>query len=182
MPLTRPRITVYCGSRFGGRPTYKHLAEAFGKALAASGLELVYGGGAVGLMGAVADAVLEAGGRVTGVIPRHLARDEIAHGGLSELFVVETMQERKTLMATLAGGFVALPGGIGTLEEIIEMLSWSQLGLHDKPLVLLDVDGYWDPLLALFEHSIGEGFIAPQHAALIERATSVGEAIGMLTA
>jgi len=182
MPLARPRITVYCGSRFGGRPTYRGLAEAFGNALAAGGLELVYGGGAVGLMGVVADAVLEAGGRVTGVIPQHLAREEIAHAGLSEQFVVATMQERKTLMATLAGGFVALPGGIGTLEEVIEMLSWSQLGLHDKPVVLLDCDGYWDPLVALIEHGVSEGFVSPDHAALLQRASSVGEAIALLTA
>ncbi|MEZ6189345.1 MAG: TIGR00730 family Rossman fold protein [Planctomycetota bacterium] len=182
MPLSRPRVTVYCGSRFGGRPAYKALAEGFGQALAAGGLELVYGGGAVGLMGVVADAVLEAGGRATGVIPRHLARAEIAHHGLSELFVVETMQERKTLMATLAGGFVALPGGIGTLEEVIEMLSWTQLGLHDKPVVLLDVDGYWDPLVALVDHGVREGFIAPEHAALLQRAESIGDAIALLTA
>ena len=140
-------------------PAYAEAAHAFGAALAGRGLGLVYGGGRVGLMGAVADAALAAGGSVVGVIPQELVDRELAHGGLTELHVVGSLHERKAVMAELADGFVALPGGFGTLDELLEQLTWSQLGLHAKPIGLLDVEGYWRPLIALARHATDEGFV-----------------------
>ena len=140
-------------------PAYAEAARAFGAALAGRGLGVVYGGGRVGLMGAVADAALAAGGDVVGVIPQALVERELAHGGLTELHVVGSLHERKALMAELADGFVALPGGFGTLDELLEQLTWSQLGLHAKPIGLLDVEGYWRPLIALARHATEEGFV-----------------------
>ena len=140
-------------------PAYAEAARAFGAALAGRGLGLVYGGGRVGLMGAVADAALAAGGSVVGVIPQELVDRELAHGGLTELHVVASLHERKALMAELSDGFVALPGGFGTLDELLEQLTWSQLGLHAKPIGLLDVEGYWRPLIALARHATDEGFV-----------------------
>jgi hypothetical protein len=161
------RVCVFCGSSVGRQPVYADAARALATALLDRGLGLVYGGGSVGLMGTIADAVLAGGGEVIGVLPRGLARKEYAHDGLSELHLVGSMHERKALMASLAGGFVALPGGLGTLEEILEILTWAQLGIHRKPVGLLDVDGYWSGLLALLRHAVAEGFVRPEYAELL---------------
>lgn len=161
------RICVFCGSSPGQQPTYREAARRMGQTLARSGLGLVYGGSKVGLMGALADAALEHGAEVIGVIPQALFEKEVAHTGLSELKVVASMHERKALMASLADGFVALPGGFGTLEEFCEVLTWSQLGLHRKPLGLLNVAGYYTPLLGMFDHAVREGFVRPEHRQMI---------------
>ena len=167
MPEIR-RVCVYCGSRPGVRPAYAEAARALGTLLAEAGIGLVTGGGRVGLMGAVADAVLDAGGEATGVIPQALLDREVGHERMTALRVVRTMHERKAAMADLADAFVALPGGLGTLEEIAEMLTWAQLGLHDKPCGLLDVDGYYAPLVAFVDHAVAEGFVgADGRAALV---------------
>ena len=165
------RVCVFCGSSAGARPVYAEAARAMGRLLAERGIGLVYGGGNVGLMGEVADAVLAGGGEVVGVIPRSLVEREVGHGGLSELRVVGTMHERKAMMADLADGFVALPGGFGTLDELCEILTWSQLGIHAKPCGILNVDGYFDALLALFDHAVAEAFVRPAHRALVLQAT-----------
>lgn len=161
------RICVFCGSSPGLRPAYKQAAQAMGKALALKGIGLVYGGGNVGLMGVVADATLEAGGEVIGVIPQALVDKEVAHTGLKDLRVVGSMHERKALMAELSDAFVALPGGFGTFEEFCEVLTWAQLGLHRKPCGLLNVEGYYDHLISLFNHGVTEQFIRPQHRSLV---------------
>lgn len=160
-------VCVYCGSSMGARPAYAEAARRVGEALGRRGIGLVYGGGRVGLMGVVADAVLAAGGRAVGVIPERLAGPELAHGGLTELHVVAGMHDRKALMARLASGFLALPGGIGTYEEFFEMLTWAALGYHAKPIGLLNVDGYFDPLLRLLDHAVAEGFVRPAHLGLV---------------
>jgi uncharacterized protein (TIGR00730 family) len=163
-------VAVYCGSRFGDSPGYTSAARTLGRLIAERGASVVYGGGRVGLMGVVADAALVAGGRVVGVIPQALMDREVGHAGLAELHVVQTMHERKQLMAERADVFVALPGGIGTLEEIYEVWSWQQLGYHDKPVALLNVEGYYDHLLAFMRVSHERGFVsAPQfHALLVD--------------
>jgi uncharacterized protein (TIGR00730 family) len=161
------RICVFCGASSGRAAGYLELAETVGAGLAQAGIGVVYGGGRVGMMGAVADAALAAGGEVIGVIPRRLVDRELAHPGLTRLHVVETLHERKARMAHLADGFIALPGGLGTLEELAEVASWAQLGLHVKPIGLLGRDGYWDPLLAWLEHAVAEGFVAPEYRALV---------------
>jgi uncharacterized protein (TIGR00730 family) len=153
------RICVYCGSSPGKNPAYSQAAEKLASALCERNIGLVYGGAAVGVMGAVADAVLEAGGRTIGVIPKSLAVKEVAHNGLDELHVVASMHERKAMMAELADGFIALPGGWGTLEEIFEILTWAQLGFHDKPCGLLNIDGYYDGLIGFLENSFTEHFV-----------------------
>jgi hypothetical protein len=158
---------VFCGSNPGRRPEYTEAARALGRALVERGLGLVYGGGKVGLMGIVADTVLAGGGEVVGVIPEALMAREVGHAGLTRMHVVRTMHERKALMADQADGFVALPGGFGTFEEFCEVLTWSQLGFHPKPCGLLNVAGYYDPLLALFDRGVEERFIPPQHRALV---------------
>ena len=160
-------ICVFCGSSNGRRPSYARAARSFGAALAAKGLGLVYGGGSIGLMGVVADAALEGGAPVVGVIPRALARREIAHHGLTRLEVVPTMHASKARMARLSDAFVAMPGGIGTLEELFEVLTWGYLGIHAKPIGLLDVGGYWRPLVRLLDHSVEEGFLRPAHRKLV---------------
>lgn len=161
------RICVFCGSSPGARPAYAAAAREMGRALAERGIGLVYGGGRVGLMGVVADAVLAAGGEAVGVIPDALMRREVGHGGLTELHVVDSMHERKARMADLSDGFVALPGGFGTFEEFCEVLTWSQLGIHPKPCGLLNTAGYYAPLLAMFDHAVSESFVRPQHRALV---------------
>ena len=153
------RVCVFCGASSGRHPAYGEAARSFGAAAAHRGIGVVYGGGRVGLMGAVADAALAAGGEVIGVIPQELVDRELAHGGLSELHVVGSLHERKALMADLSDAFVALPGGFGTLDELMEQLTWSQLGLHAKPIGLLDVEEYWRPLIALARHATEEGFV-----------------------
>lgn len=152
-------ICVYCGSSSGKHPEYTEQAHAFGTEMARRDIALIYGGGNVGLMGVVADAVLAGGGRVVGVIPRQLVELEVAHPGLSELVVVETMHQRKTRMYELSDAFVALPGGFGTMDEMFEMLTWAQLGLHRYPCAFLDVHGYYDNLRAMMDHMVGEGFV-----------------------
>lgn len=161
------RLCVFCGSSPGTRPEYVAAAEQLGRQLAAEGIGLVYGGASVGLMGAVADAVLAQGGEVIGVIPQHLLSKEVAHQTLRDLRVVGSMHERKSLMAELSDGFIALPGGFGTFEEFCEVLTWSQLGLHQKPTGLINTCGYYDPLLAMFDAGVREGFIRPPHRSLV---------------
>lgn len=151
----------------GARDSYVEAARNFGTALGDSGLELVYGGASVGLMGAIANSALAAGGKVTGIIPKALDSREIAHPGLTKLEVVETMLERKARMTELADGFVALPGGGGTLDELFEVFTWAQLGMHSKPIVLYQIDGYFDALLQFVQHSVNEGFISKSHGGLL---------------
>ncbi len=173
------RVAVYCGASGGKGDGYLTIARAFGQLLAEQRIDVIYGGGKVGMMGAVADGALAAGGRVIGIIPRGLFEREIGHTGVTELRVVETMHDRKAMMAELADGIVALPGGYGTLDELCEMITWAQLGLHNKPIALLNYGGYYAPLLSMFDHALAEGFIppafrslvmdAPDPAALLER-------------
>ncbi len=160
-------VCVYCGSSAGRRPEYSAAARRLGEELVSRGLDLVYGGSSVGIMKVVADAVLERGGRVTGVIPEALVRKEIAHRGLTKLHVTSSMHERKMRMAELSDAFVALPGGIGTLEELFEAWTWGQLGLHAKPCGLLNVAGYWDGLTAFLDHSVAEGFVKEANRAML---------------
>lgn len=172
-------LCVFCGSSLGKHQDYAAVAHELGSCFAEAGITLVYGGGKVGLMGAVADATLAAGGRVLGVMPEHLVSQEIAHTGLSELHVVSSMHERKEKMAALADGFVALPGGAGTFEELFEQWTWAQLGIHAKPCALLNTKGYFDPLLTMIDGMVAEGFMKPAYrdmlivseapAALLER-------------
>jgi uncharacterized protein (TIGR00730 family) len=157
------RLCVFCGSSPGARPAYGEAAEELGRLLVEEGIGLVYGGGQVGLMGRLADAVLSAGGEITGVLPRALVAKEIGHPGLSDLRVVGSMHERKALMADLSDGFVALPGGLGTVEELFEVYTWSQLGLHLKPCALLDVDGYYEGIATFLSHAVEERFLRDDH-------------------
>jgi uncharacterized protein (TIGR00730 family) len=175
-----PRVCVFCGSSHGRDGVYRESAAAVGRLIAARGLGLVYGGGSVGLMGVVADAALASGGEVIGVIPEGLARAEIAHAGLSELHVVPGMHARKAMMASLADAFLALPGGFGTLDELFEIVTWSQLGLHRKPIALLNVAGYFDPLLTFLERAVADGFVAPSNHHLILSGTQPEELLGRL--
>ncbi len=161
------RICVFCGSNFGLRPAYVTAAKVMGQALVKRGLGLVYGGGNVGLMGVIADEVKSLGGEVIGVIPQALAEKELAHTDLSDLHVVKSMHERKALMADLSDGFIAMPGGYGTFEEFCEVLTWAQLGFHRKPCGLLNVEGYYSPMLILFDHAVIEGFVREQHRPLV---------------
>jgi uncharacterized protein (TIGR00730 family) len=161
------RVCVFCGSSPGANSKYVELATQLGRMLAQRGLTLVYGGGNVGLMGMLANAVLSGGGEVIGVIPRALVDLEVAHAGLSDLRVVGSMHERKALMADLADGFIALPGGLGTLEEFCEIVTWAQLGLHGKPCGLLNVENYFRHLIAFFDHAVRERFLRPEHRAMI---------------
>jgi hypothetical protein len=161
------RLCIYCGSSTGRNPVFADATRRLGSELAARGIDIVYGGGNVGLMGVVADAVLAAGGRVTGVIPHGLVAREMAHQGLTQLHVVASMHERKALMAELADGFITLPGGFGTLEEFCEAVTWTQLGVHAKPCGLLNVDGYYDALLEFFAQGLAEGFLRPTHREIV---------------
>ena len=173
-------VGVFCGSSTGHDPRHVEQARALGAALADRGIALVYGGGQVGLMGATADACLAGGGRVIGVIPQKLFAREVVHPGLHELHEVASMHERKALMYDRSDGFIALPGGLGTLDELAEVATWAQLGLHAKALVLLDVDGFWDLLVALLDQMVDAGFLLPRNRALILRAGSVDEALATL--
>lgn len=165
--MTLRRVCVFCGSSVGAHPEYARAARDVGTLLAKESVGLVYGGARTGLMGEIADAVLRAGGEVIGVIPEHLQAREIAHTGLSELRIVETMHERKAMMADLADAFIGLPGGLGTLEEFFEVATWNQLGIHAKPTVLLNVRGYYDLLERFLGHAVAEGFLREEHGALI---------------
>jgi uncharacterized protein (TIGR00730 family) len=155
-------LCIYCGSAAGHNPRHREAAARLGRMMAEQRVRLIYGGGRVGLMGIVADAVLAGGGVVVGVIPEHLQTVEVGHGGVSELFVVDSMHERKHLMFGLADAFAVLPGGFGTLDEAFEILTWRQLRLHDRPVILVNIDGYWDPLLGLVDHVVAEGFARPE--------------------
>ena len=170
-------ICVYCGSSSGARPEFADEARCLGTEIARAGFGLVYGGGRIGLMGIVADAVLEAGGHVHGVIPEHLVRAETAHTGLPILDVVESMHERKARMAELAAGFIVMPGGFGTFDEAFEILTWNQLGLVTKPLVFLDGTGFYGPLLAALDHVVESGFVAPQFRRIAAVARTPEEAV-----
>lgn len=170
-------VAVFCGSSSGVRPAYAETVRGVGRWMAERGIQIVYGGGHVGLMGAVADAALVAGGRVVGVIPQALQDRELAHQGLTGLYVVASMHERKAVMADLAQGFVALPGGAGTLEEIFEQWTWAQLGSHAKPCGYLNVDGYWDPLTALITRMNDQGFMSAAHAALMIPSDNIADLI-----
>lgn len=169
--MTFRRVCVFCGSSPGADPAYREAAETMGRLLASRGIGLVYGGGNVGLMGVLADAVLAGGGEAIGVIPRHLEAREVAHRGLTELRVVESMHERKAMMADLSDAFVAMPGGLGTLEEFFEVATWRQLGIHAKPLGLLNVRGYYDLVERFLEHAVNERFLRPEHRALLSVST-----------
>jgi hypothetical protein len=161
------RICVYCGSNTGTRPDYAEAAKSLAEVLVRRDLELVYGGAAKGIMGVIADTVLEHGGTAHGVIPKSLDEKEIAHGGLTQLHVVASMHERKSMMAELSDGFIALPGGFGTLEEIIEILTWGQLQFHDKPCGVLNVSGYFDHLMAYLDHAEREGFLRAENRQML---------------
>jgi uncharacterized protein (TIGR00730 family) len=174
------RVCVFCGSSPGFDPAHLEAARALGRGLVARGLELVYGGGSIGLMGACADEVLARGGRVTGVIPRTLFDREVGHRGLSETHIVDTMHERKAIMADKSDAFVVLPGGFGTLDETFEALTWALLGIHEKPIVLVSVQGFWEPFVALADHVTREGFVRKEHRALVNVAKTPDEAIELL--
>ena len=161
------RICVYCGSNPGRVTTYRAAAQSLGEALARNGLGIVYGGASKGTMGVLADAALSTGGEVIGVIPQQLVAKEISHAGLSRLEVVETMHQRKARMAELADGFIALPGGYGTLDELAEILTWGQLGMHEKPCGVINVDGYFDHLIAYLDHAEAQGFLKPAHRGML---------------
>ncbi len=162
-------LCVFCGSSRGKRPEYAQMAQALGREMATRGLGLVYGGSSIGMMGALADAMLAAGGEVTGVLPRGLFRREVAHPRLTHLHEVGSMHERKALMVELADGFIALPGGFGTYDELFEVVTWAQIGLHRKPIGLLDVCDFFEPLLAMVAHAAEEGFMPPEHRNLLMR-------------
>jgi len=175
-------VCVFCGSSAPADPRYRDAARGLGALVARRGIDLVYGGGSVGLMGELADAALDAGGRVIGVIPAGLFAREINHTGLTELHEVASMHERKQLMYDRSDGFIALPGGLGTLEELAEVTTWSQLGLHSKPVVLLDVGGFWEPLVAQLDRMVDVGLLKPAGRDLIRRSQSAEEALGVLAA
>ena len=172
MPLHS--ICVYSGSSWGAKASYSEAARHLGRALAQKGIRLIYGAGKVGLMYEVAESALKAGGEVWGVIPESLTGKNLQHMGLSRTFVTKTMHERKQTMFDLADAFVALPGGLGTLDEMFEMLTWAQLNLHAKPCGFLNVDGYYDPLLAFLDHAVAERFISPDHRSMVMTATTAG--------
>jgi uncharacterized protein (TIGR00730 family) len=161
------RICVFCGSALGARPAYQQAAQRLGELLAEQGLGLVFGGGCIGLMGVVADAALAKGGEVIGVIPESLVRREVGHRGVTRLHVVETMHQRKAMMADLSDAFIALPGGYGTLEEFCEAVTWSQLGIQQKPCGLLNIERYWDGLLTVLDHAVDEKFVRPENSQLV---------------
>lgn len=161
-------VCVFCGSSPGFDPVYRENARSLGREIAKRGLRLIYGGGNIGLMGAVADAAIDAGGEVIGVIPQALADKEVAHHGISELIVVATMHDRKLRMADLSDAFIAMPGGYGTFEEFCEVITWTQLGVHSKPCGLLNIAGFYNPLLALFDRAVTDGFVRAEHRSLVQ--------------
>ncbi|MDH1008504.1 TIGR00730 family Rossman fold protein [Pseudomonas nicosulfuronedens] len=180
--MTLRSICVFCGASPGTTPIYQEAAEALGRHLAENGIQLVYGGGAVGLMGMVANAALTAGGEVIGIIPQSLKDAEVGHSGLTRLEVVDGMHARKARMAELSDAFIALPGGLGTLEELFEVWTWGQLGYHAKPLGLLEVNGFFDPLLTFLDHLVQERFVRQPHRDMLQRAASPAELVSALAA
>jgi uncharacterized protein (TIGR00730 family) len=175
-------VAVFCGSSFGSSPAYRAAAAAVGVELASQSCRLVYGGGDVGLMGVVADAVMGAGGEAVGVIPEHLASLELAHDGLTDLEVVADMHERKARMAELAHGVIVLPGGFGTYEEMFEILTWNQLGIVSMPVVVVDVDGFYEPLMQMVRGAVAAGFMKPDHGALLHRVDTAADAVAVALA
>ena len=173
-------LCVYCGSSVGRDPAHREAAAAVGTLMAASGVRLVYGGGAVGLMGVVADAVMAGGGEVIGVIPKGLFSNEVGHQGITELVEVDSMHQRKQRMAEEADAFLALPGGLGTLEELAEITTWAQLGIHAKPVGVLDLDGFWQPLLGFLDGAVEAGFLRPANRELVVRITDVDDVLAVL--
>ena len=182
MPEKLHSLCVYCGSSVGASPVYAKAARELACAMVEANIHLVYGGGNVGLMGIIANEVLRLGGEVTGVIPQALMDKEVGHLDLTRLHVVKDMHERKAMMADLSQGFIAMPGGMGTLEELFEALTWSQLGLHDKPIGLLNVDGFYDGLIGFVHHLVAQQFVRPQHAALLMHAEDVSALLEQLRA
>lgn len=180
--MTLRSICVFCGASPGATPIYQEAAEALGRYLAENGIQLVYGGGAVGLMGMVANAALAVGGEVIGIIPQSLKDAEVGHSGLTRLEVVDGMHARKARMAELSDAFIALPGGLGTLEELFEVWTWGQLGYHGKPLGLLEVNGFFDPLLTFLDHLVQERFVRQPHRDMLQRAASPAELVSALAA
>ena len=174
------RVAIFCGAHTGNGNAYAELAAHVARSLVARKIGIVYGGGRVGLMGVIADAALEAGGEVIGVIPESLATEEVAHGGVTELHVVASMHERKALMADLSDAFVALPGGFGTMDEFCEILTWAQLRIHAKPVGILNAGGYYDELLALFDKMVREGFVTPANRTLVRSASTVEDLLAAL--
>jgi len=170
-------LCVYCGSKSGASPVYAAAARELGQALAKSGIRLVYGGGNVGLMGILADTVLSHGGQITGVIPEALVSRELAHTGVLDMRIVRSMHERKAFMAELSQGFIALPGGMGTYEELFEVLTWSQLGFHEKPVALLNVNQFYDPLLEMLDRAVTDGFLSAANRERLHVATTVPELV-----
>ncbi|QYG02061.1 MULTISPECIES: TIGR00730 family Rossman fold protein [Massilia] len=175
-------LAVYCGAAHGANPFYADAARALARAMVEHNIALVYGGGKVGLMGVIADEVLRLGGEATGVIPRALVEREVGHAGLTRLFVVKDMHERKAMMSDLSEGFIAMPGGMGTLEELFEMVTWAQLGIHAKPIGLLNVNGFYDGLRAFVRHQVQEGFVRPEHEGLMVAESDPDELIRRLRA
>ena len=173
-------LCVYCGSSMGRDPAHREAAAAVGTLMADNGVRLVYGGGAVGLMGVVADAVMAGGGEVLGVIPKGLFSNEVGHQGITELVEVESMHQRKQRMAEEADAFLALPGGLGTLEELAEITTWAQLGIHAKPVGVLDLDGFWQPLLDFLDGAVESGFLRPANRELVVRITDVDDVLAVL--
>jgi uncharacterized protein (TIGR00730 family) len=176
------RLAVYCGSSMGNDPAFRAAAQALGEAMAARGIGLVYGGGRLGLMGVVADAVLGSGGKAFGVIPQALIDLEVAHAGLTELYVVDDMHQRKAKMTELTDAFVALPGGIGTYDELFEAWTWNALGYHAKPFALLNVAGFWNEMISFLDHATASGFMSGARRAQLLVADNIGEAIALLDA
>jgi uncharacterized protein (TIGR00730 family) len=172
--MKQKSIAIFCGSSSGNDPVYVEAAKAMGRAIVEQNIRLVYGAGSVGLMGEVADEVLRLGGNVLGVIPQFLVDMEVGHTGLTELIITDTMHERKLAMAEASDGFIAMPGGIGTLEEIIEVFTWTQLGLHDKHCGLFNINGYYDHLVGLLDHMVGQRFLKDSHAALMHTGADAG--------
>ncbi|WP_137173534.1 TIGR00730 family Rossman fold protein [Massilia sp. HP4] len=175
-------LAVYCGAAQGANPIYADAARGLARAMVEHNIALVYGGGKVGLMGVIADEVLRLGGEATGVIPRALLEREVGHAGLTRLFVVKDMHERKAMMSDLSEGFIAMPGGMGTLEELFEMVTWAQLGIHAKPIGLLNVNGFYDGLRAFVRHQVEEGFVRPEHEGLMLAESDPGLLIRRLRA
>jgi uncharacterized protein (TIGR00730 family) len=174
------RISIFCGANTGNSETYIEIAAQTARRLVEEGFGIVYGGGRVGLMGVVADSALQAGGEVIGVIPEALASREIAHSGLTQLHVVSTMHERKALMADLSDGFIAIPGGYGTMDEFCEIVTWAQLRIHAKPVALLNSDGYYDELLALFDKMVREGFVSVTNRGIVRSARTIDELLPLM--
>ncbi|MCJ9429015.1 TIGR00730 family Rossman fold protein [Kordiimonas marina] len=174
-------VCVYCGSRMGNKPAYEKLADDVGRLIAGAGMSLVYGAGSIGLMGVVARAARDAGAPVIGIIPEHLDAIEITQEGLSELHVTQNMHDRKRMMFDRSDAFIVLPGGLGTLDETLEIMTWAQLSLHEKPIILLNHENYWSPLLELIRHVVDDGFAAPENADLLKVADTAEDAIRYLT-